>query len=523
MKQATITGAEQLSYPHPITMKRQPRTPRISARLLTLAATMALAGPTVHAQTAEDYQQLKSLVEQLRKTVDAQNQRIADLERSKSIAPPSVATPAPSLPPPDTKPSADTVSRSPSFQTLERIAAGEESVPPSPIKNRGALDDKQEAASRPGDFTLDPKFRGFIPVPNTPILLKFNAKPHLDITFDNENPGTKYRFAPAKFPLETDPDFGGGEQANVNANGTQLRFDARAPELPGNLRFYYQNDFFGSDSADMRYRLQHLYGQFFGVKAGFTYGVWEDPDIWPDTVDYEGPNSVIFSRRPVAQYTQSWNDNWNTTFGVEKPDIYVDANSGGNTSAYTLTRTPDFGFNTRFEKSGFGHFQFSTLIRELGAQDDLDHDHHVLGWGVNLSAGLELTETDSLQILGVYGEGVGGQGNDAGFVNSDAAFESDGTLEALPYWSVMIGMTHRWNQELRSTVSYGYVNLDNASGQADTFYHSSQYASANLIWQLRQRLSIGLEGLYGIKEAKGGVDSGDHWRIQLGLVYSLFD
>jgi hypothetical protein len=67
------------------------------------------------------------------------------------------------------------------------------------------------------------------------------------------------------------------------------------------------------------------------------------------------------------------------------------------------------------------------------------------------------------------------------------------------------------------------VNLDNASGQAPTFYHTSQYASANLIWQLRKRLSVGLEGLYGIMEARNGVDSGDHWRVQLGMVYSLFD
>jgi hypothetical protein len=40
---------------------------------------------------------------------------------------------------------------------------------------------------------------------------------------------------------------------------------------------------------------------------------------------------------------------------------------------------------------------------------------------------------------------------------------------------------------------------------------------------LRKRLSIGLEGLYGFLEARNGVDSGAHWRVQLGMVYSLFD
>jgi hypothetical protein len=142
---------------------------------------------------------------------------------------------------------------------------------------------------------------------------------------------------------------------------------------------------------------------------------------------------------------------------------------------------------------------------------------------VNLGAGLDVFEKDSVQLLGVIGKGVGGMGNDTSFLNSDAAFNANGTLEALPYWSVAAGYTHHWSQVFRSTFTYGYVNLDNTSGQVVTFYHTSHYASANLVWQLRKRLSVGLEGLYGLMEARNGVDSGDHWRIQLGMVYSLFD
>jgi hypothetical protein len=240
-------------------------------------------------------------------------------------------------------------------------------------------------------------------------------------------------------------------------------------------------------------------------------------------VDYEGPNAVIFSRRPVAQYTAAWTDRLNTTFGVEKPDIFTDLNSGGNTSASQITSMPDLGFNTRYEQAGFGHLQFSTLFRDIGAKDDAGQVQHVFGWGLNLAAGLDLTKQDSVQLLGVYGAGVGGQGNDSGFVNSDAAYTSTGNLKALPYWSAMVGYTHRWNERFRSTLSYGYVNLDDTTGQAATFYHTSQYASVNLIWQLRKRLSIGLEGLYGTQEAQNGLDSGNHFRIQLGMVYSLFD
>jgi hypothetical protein len=237
----------------------------------------------------------------------------------------------------------------------------------------------------------------------------------------------------------------------------------------------------------------------------------------------EGPNAVIFSRRPVAQYTVAWDDNWNTTFGVEKPDIFVDLASGPNPGGQLLTAMPDLGFNTRYERKGFGHAQFSTMLRDIGARNGAGRDQHVLGWGVNLSLGLDLTDHDFLQVLGVYGHGVGGMGNDTSFLNSDAAFKNNGDLEALPYWSATAGFTHKWSPLFRSTISYGYVNLDNSSGQVPTFYHTSHYASANLIWQLRKRLSVGLEGLYGLKTAQNGVDSGDHWRIQLGMVYSLFD
>lgn len=499
-------------------MKSSMSKPNHSRRALAVAAVLvALAAPGIRAQTAEEFQQLKSAVQQMQKTIEGLNAKIADLEKNQA-APPPAPVAAPSVAPPVAVPATNAViASSRSYQTMERIAAGQSIGEKSPVEYRDTLNDQQEAAPRPKDFTLDPQYRGFIPVPNTPVLIKFNAKPHLDLTMDNQNTGDRYRFAPAKFPLENAADYGGGEQFNVNANATQLRLDVRAPDMAGDFRFYYQNDFMGSDTADMKYRLQHLYGQFYGFVGGFTYSVWEDPDVWPDTVDYEGPNSVVFARRPVAHYTYAFNDQWNATVGVEKPDFYVDGADS------TLTSMPDLGFNVRWEKADFGHVQLSSLYRDIGARDAVGNDYHEFGWGVNLGAGLELTKRDSLQVLGVYGYGVGGLGNDAGFLNSDAAFNSTGGFEALPYWSGMIGLTHRWSSNWRSTATYGYVNLDNTSAQSPEFYHMSHYASLNVIYQLRKHLSIGLEGLYGFKEAQNGLDSGDIFRIQLGMVYSLFD
>jgi DcaP outer membrane protein len=186
------------------------------------------------------------------------------------------------------------------------------------------MDDQQEAAPRPNDLTLDPKYRGFVPIPNTPVLIKFNAKRRVDFTEDPQNTGNRDRFVTAQIPVDGDFFQGEGKQFNVNAKGSQLSLDVRAPELPGSPRFYYHNDFFGSGGADLNFRVRQLYGQIFNVVLGQSFSVFEDPDAWPDTVDYEGPNSAIFARRPLVRYQWQVAKKWQLNFGLEKPSSEVD-------------------------------------------------------------------------------------------------------------------------------------------------------------------------------------------------------
>lgn len=389
----------------------------------------------------------------------------------------------------------------------------------SEILDRAALNDQQEAAPRVGSAALDPKYTGFIPVPNTEVIMKFNAKPHVDFTYDSDPAGDKYRFVTAKIPVGDVQSEGGDGQFNANANASQIRWDVRAPNVPGSPRFYYQNDFFGAGDADMKYRLQHLYGEVYNVVAGFTYGVFEDPDIWPDTVDYEGPNAVNFARRPLVHYKQALGDKLNATYALEKPDIYLDAT--GVEGASLDTPMPDIGANLRWEDADMGHMQLSAIVRSIGYNSTDNGSDSTTGWGFNLGGGINVTKADTILALANYGEGIGGMGNDSSFVNSDAAFDANGDIVALPYWSGMVALTHKWNDKWRSTATYGYVDLDNADAQAGDAYHTTTYASANIICQLRKQLSIGLEGLYGERETKDGSD-GDVWRAQLGLAYSIF-
>ena len=482
---------------------------------LTLLVTV---GTTVRARGSE-LDELRATMQSMQKSMEQMQKKIAELEREnqkqKQQAAASRAAPA--------APAAIVQASAPAAASTQAVTIAPTAVTiegrASEIKDRPAMDDEQEAAPRPNDLTLDPKYRGFIPVPNTPILIKFNAKPRVDFTDDPQNTGNPDRFVTAQIPVDGDFFQGGGNQFNVNAKGSQLSVDVRAPELPGSPRFYYQNDFFGSGGGELPFRVRQLYGQIYNVVLGQTFSVFEDPDAWPDTVDYEGPNSAIFARRPLVRYMLPLNKNWQLNFGLEKPGSEVDTSI--DPDAQQVSHAPDGGLNVRWEDSKYGHVQLGAIFRDIGVKGPLVGNQNTLGWGVNLSSSLNVFERDSVQTQLTYGQGLFRYFNDD-FQNNDAAFNSSGNLTAIPAFGAMIGYTHKWNDYLRSTASYGYVHLDNQFSQEPTAYHQTHYASLNLVWQARKRLTIGFEGLFGHKEEKSGAD-GDAFRLQIGAVYSIFD
>ena len=471
--------------------------------VLLIAALVAAGTVTAPAQST-DLDQLKAAMHTMQTNMEAMQQKINELEMEKGAA----AAPG------------TNAAEGVSFTTPPKPIIGHA----SPVADRGNLNDNQEEAQRLNDLTLDPQYRGFVPVPNTDALIKFNAKPRVDMMEDNQNSGNPDRFVTATIPMQNTPGYGGGEQFNATAKGSSLSLDVRAPNLPGNLRFYYNNDFFGSGTG-MSYRLKQLYGQFYNVTAGFTYSIFEDPDVRPDTVDFEGPNSMIFARQATVRYMVPLGDQWQLNFGVQQPSSQID-NEGIAANASGVNHLPDGGFNIRWEDAKLGHVQFATIFRDIGATSPTPPgEQDVFGWGLNLSTSLNVFEHDSVQAQLTYGQGIFAFCNDnftyTGFNGGDAAYNNAGELRALAYFAPMVGYTHQWSAKFRSTGTFGYVNLQNEQQQTPEAYHETYYSSLNLVWQLRKRLSIGLECLYGYKDENSGAH-GDVWRVQTGLVYSLF-
>src|SRR5215831_13853280 len=142
---------------------------------LAFLAALGVATP-IHASELDD---LRASVQAMQKNMEQMQKKINQLEQENRKQKQQASTSKPAAAPaegPVTSPSstaAQAVTIAPTAVTIEGH--------PSQVTQRPSMNDQQEAAPRPNDLTLDPKYRGFVPIPNTPVLIKFNAKPRLDI------------------------------------------------------------------------------------------------------------------------------------------------------------------------------------------------------------------------------------------------------------------------------------------------------------------------------------------------------
>ncbi len=151
--------------------------------LLVVGVALLVAVGSTATPRASELDELKATMQSMKRSMDEMQTKIAELEREnqkqkRHAATFKTAPPAPAEGPTTTSQvnaqGDQVVTFAPKTVTIEGRG--------SEVTQRSAMNDQQEAAPRPNDLTLDPKYRGFVPIPNTPVLIKFNAKPRVDFT-----------------------------------------------------------------------------------------------------------------------------------------------------------------------------------------------------------------------------------------------------------------------------------------------------------------------------------------------------
>src|SRR6266581_3237780 len=279
----------------------------------TLVLSIALLAGTVFPAQAMAQSDSNQKVEELQKQLDELRKQMSKLEaqlgelRSKATeaAAPTAAPPAAqegtiqaTLPPAQAAPSKQVGEATATYTTFS-----EDSV----------------AAARFNNVPLDHKYHGFFRLPGTETLLKIGGYFKTDFIYDLKPAGNTDAFVPSSIPI---PTVVGVNNTTVSIRPTRLSLDFRVPTTNiGDVRFYVEGDLFGTNATTPR--LRHAYAQARNVLIGQTFSNFMDPDGFPDTLDFQGPNGMVSVRNPQLRYGLALTPSTTLYISVEKPSSDV--------------------------------------------------------------------------------------------------------------------------------------------------------------------------------------------------------
>jgi DcaP outer membrane protein len=334
------------------------------------------------------------------------------------------------------------------------------------------------------------------------------------------------------------PSFPGefGNDGHFYLSPRQSRFGAKGtlPTSNGDVTAVFEIDMFGvgRDAGQTTIRLRHAYGQWKQVGAGQTNSQFMDVDVFPNVLDYWGPNGMLFFRNTQVFWQFYKNGESNGAIAIEAPGASGDAgvlsdrielqNVKGRFPAPDLT-----GHYRRGTKRGY--IQFGAALRYIAWDDLLPNDPfnlngHVWGWGTSLSSNIKPTSNDTLRLQVIYGRGIENYFNDApvdvGVERNPGNAVTPVEGEALPIFGLVAYLDHNWNSRWSTAVGYSMVDVNNSDLQAATAFNVGRYASANLLCTPVKNVMIGGEFQWGQRKDVNDFKSNDY-RLQFSFKYSF--
>jgi hypothetical protein len=276
-----------------------------------------------------------------------------------------------------------------------------------------------------------------------------------------------------------------------------LSFDTRWAADQRTVRVFVEGDFFSDGD---RYRLRHAYGEAGSLLVGQTWTTFTDVAAAPATLDFEGSVSSVNRRQAQARWTQPiLCEELTLALAVEDTRFIIETPVG--ITADPRSPSPDFVGHLRLKRE-WGQFQIGGLYRILGVQPSGDsvlvYGEDVVtspAWGLNFLGAVLITKSTKAYYQILFGDGIGSY---RGLPDAAPTAGDDIGLLALFGW--MVGVTHNWTDRLNSNFTYAENSLDNTAFQSPDDVHRTTYLAANLIWNPLERVRVGIEYLYGLRE-----------------------
>jgi hypothetical protein len=371
---------------------------------------------------------------------------------------------------------------------------------------------------------------------------KDEAKPRLDIygfamldmgyETKQNHPDWYDVLRPTKLPSYED-EFGEDGRFFAGVRQSRLGVKGFIPTDLGEIKTIFEFELFGTgvDAGQTTFRLRHAWGELGQFGAGQTWSPFMDPDVFPNSIEYWGPNGMVFFRNVQFRWTPWQKGDSRLAIALERPGASAD--QGVYQSRIELQGVkgrfplPDLSAQFHYAK-GWGHVQVAGIVRKM-KWDDTNDDQYDLtgeatGWGVNLSTNLKL-QKHVFRGQVAFGEGVQNYWNDApvdiGIQNNFSNPVTPIVGKPLPILGIVAFLDLNWNDKWTSTVGYSLVDIDNSDGQAPSAFKRGQYALANVLYHPTSGLFLGPEIQWGKRENHKDGFTSDDVRIQFSAKYNF--
>jgi hypothetical protein len=352
--------------------------------------------------------------------------------------------------------------------------------------------------------------------------------------FNQSNPDWFDVVRPTKLPA-FDDEFGENGHTWFSARQTRFGVKASVPAKQYDLKTTFDFDMFGVgiDAGQTTIRLRHAYGQWGPVGAGQVETPFMDLDVFPNILDYWGPNGMIFFRNVLVFYEPiNKEKGFKVQIALERPGASGDA--GRFADRIELQNIvgrfpwPDLSTGIWYQDPKWGHVKIAGIIRSIRWDDVLPDTFDLAGGttagGGTVSAMLKAGKNDVFRLQYVVGRGIQNYFNDApidiGVVTNFGNVRRPFLGEALPVWGAVAYLDHNWNKMWSTSLGYSRVSIDNSDGQLPEDFRIGQYASINLLSTPAPNIMIGGEFQWERRANFGTEFRPNNYRFQFAFKYS---
>jgi len=337
---------------------------------------------------------------------------------------------------------------------------------------------------------------------------------------------------PSKLPASPD-QFGEDGHFFSSVRQSRLGVKMTAPTSLGDLNTKFEFELFGvgTFAGETTFRLRDAWGELGHFGAGQTDSPFMDGSVFPNSIEYWGPNGMVYFKNVQFRYTPVKGGANELVVALERPGASGDAGVFANRIELQNVKgrfpLPDLSGHYR-RSGGWGHAQIAGIVRDMRWDDVLadqfDLGGRATGWGINASSRLAVHK-DGIDLEATYGKAIENYMNDAPIdvgVEPNVGNRVTPVLgEPLPVFAMLAFYDRTWNDKWTSSAGYSRLHITTSSGQLPSDFKTGQYALANLLYTPVSNVMAGGEFEWGRRDNNTDGFSSHDYRVQFSFKYSF--